>query len=205
MIRIEKIKQSIEDSLPGKKYQYKMAPSDRIIRDHSINLKTIRKSAVLILLFYKEEKLHVLLTQRANYNGPHSGQISFPGGKFEHKKDQDLIDTAIRETFEEINLSHRYFKILGPLTSLNIPISQISVQPYLAFCSNIETANSENYEVTDIYEIPINHLQNPRNTKIKSKNNIEFPYFDFEGKVIWGATAMILSELLEIISHSEQN
>ncbi len=202
---IEKIRAELKRELPGKAIQYKMAPSDRVIRDQTIKLKKIRKSAVLIPLFYKDEELHVLLTQRASYDGPHSGQISFPGGKFEAKKDENLKATAIREALEEIGLEQRFYEILGKLSQLIIPISKITVQPYLAFCSDISQVKIDAFEVTDLYYIPISHLQNLKNKKTKSENNLEYPYYDYKEKVIWGATAMMLSELLEIIFRSEQN
>lgn len=205
MIRIENLKQAIGNSLPGKEAQYKMAPTDRVIRDLALNLKEVKRSAVTVLLFYENNELHVLLTQRANYNGPHGGQISFPGGKFEDIKDSDLQDTARRETFEEIHLKPDYYEIIGKLSTLKIPISKICVQPYLAFCSDISQANFDGYEVTDLYKIPISFLQNPENIKWKNKDGLRYPYYDFNGKVIWGATAMILSELIEIINRLEQH
>lgn len=199
MKTIEVIRQALANPLPGKEAQYKLAPSNRLIRDHTLDIKTLKKSAVLILLFYKNNQLHILLTQRASYVGPHGGQISFPGGKFEDHLDRNLIDTAIRETFEEINLRDSYFEILGPISTLNVPVSQVCVQPYLAYCTDISQARKDDFEVVDLYEVPIAHLLNPKTIKIKSMYGHEFPYFDFDGKVIWGATAMIISELLEIL------
>ena len=184
MIEIESIKLALQQSLPGRAAQYKMAPSDRAIRDQALNLKEIKKSAVLVLLFYKNNELHLLLTQRANYNGAHGGQISFPGGKFEKNKDTNLLDTAIRETEEEIFLKKNSFKILGKLSSLNIPISKICVQPYLAFCSDISQAKFDGYEVTDLYEVPISLLQNPENIKWKDNSELKYPYYDFNKRVI---------------------
>ena len=205
MIKFEKLKQAIENSLPGKDAQYKMAPTDRVIRDLALNLKEVKKSAVSVLLFYENNELHVLLTQRANYNGPHGGQISFPGGKFDDIKDFDLQDTAKRETFEEIHLKPNYYEIIGKLSTLKIPISKICIQPYLAFCSDISQAMIDEYEVTDLYKIPISLLQNTENIKWKNGDNLKYPYYDFNGKIIWGATAMILSELIEIINRLEQH
>ena len=202
---IDLIKSELQNKLPGRVAQYKMAPSDRAIRDQALNLKEIKKSAVLVLLFYKNNELHLLLTQRANYNGAHGGQISFPGGKFEAGKDTNLLDTAIRETEEEIFLKKDSFKILGKLSSLNIPISKICVQPYIAFSSDISHAKSDRYEVTDLYEVSISSLQNPENIKWKDNNELKYPYYDFNKKIIWGATAMMISELLEIINRLKQN
>ena len=197
---IDLIRQALKAKLPGRVSQYKMAPSDRAIRDKALNTKELKQSAVLVLLFYIDKKLHLLLTQRAKYNGPHSGQISFPGGKFEATKDHNLLDTVIRETQEEIGLKKEDYQIIGELTSLNIPVSKTSVQSFVAFCSDISKSTADQIEVTDLYHIPIAHLLNPKNLKTKVNQTVSYPYYDFEGKVVWGATAMIISELLEIIN-----
>jgi 8-oxo-dGTP pyrophosphatase MutT (NUDIX family) len=198
---IQKIQISLSKELPGKEAQYKMAPSDRAIREQALNLKPIKKSAVLILLFFKDEQLNLLLTQRAKYDGPHSGQISFPGGKFEEAQDKNLLDTAIREVYEEINLSSENFKILGQLTKLIIPISQICVQPYLAFCNDISKAKADGFELTELYKVPLSIFRDNKNIKWKTQKGLEYPYYDFNKKVIWGATAMMISELNELISN----
>lgn len=204
MLQLDKIKQTIKKSLPGKEAQYKMAPSKRAIEDQALNLNNVKKSAVMALLFHEHEQLHVLLTQRAYYNGPHGGQISFPGGKFEKDVDRNLQDTAIRETFEEINLESKYYEVIGEFTTLNIPISKVSIQPYLAYCSDINQAQIDNYEVVDLYKVPFSLFSDPEALKWKKFEDFEYPYYDFNGKVIWGATAMMLSELDIILSRSEQ-
>jgi 8-oxo-dGTP pyrophosphatase MutT (NUDIX family) len=199
MLMVENIKSKLLTELPGRKAQYLMAPSDRTIRDFGVKPNELKKSAVLCLLYYKNNDLYVLLTQRAYYKGPHGGQISFPGGKFEIEKDSNLEDTAKRETFEEIQLSQDKFEILGSLSPLKIPVSKALVQPFLAFSEDISTAVVDGYEAIDLYEIPIPHLLDKSNIKWYNTEAFEYPYFDFDGKKIWGATAMILSEILEIL------
>jgi len=199
MYEISVLKQNLQSKLPGKKSQYKMAPSDRAVRDQALNISDLRKSAVLIILFNKNNNLHVLLTQRASYKGPHGGQISFPGGKFEEHKDQNLQSTAIRETYEEIALGRDDYEILAPLSPLFIPISKISVQPFVAFSTNILKAKPDGYELVDLYKVPISILQDPINIKKNILNDLEYPYYDFKGKKIWGATAMMISELLDVL------
>lgn len=204
MTEIQNIIKSLDLGLPGKEAQYKMAPSGRTIEDQALNLNNVKKSAVMALLFHQQEQLHVLLTQRAYYDGPHGGQISFPGGKFEKDADRDLKDTAIRETFEEIKLESQYFEVLGELSTLNIPISKVFIQPYIAYCKDIDQAQMDNYEVVDLYKVPFSLFSDPEAIKWKKFKDFEYPYYDFNGKVIWGATAMMLSELAVIVSRSEQ-
>jgi len=196
---IQRLSIALTKELPGKEAQYKMAPSDRAIRDQALKIKDLRKSAVMILLFVENNELCLLLTQRANYDGPHGGQISFPGGKFEYEFDENLKDTAIRETFEEVNIAENVIKTLGALSMLNIPISKISVQPFVAFCKDISMLKPDGFETIDSYKIALSFFRNKENIKLWKDSNIEYPYYDFEGKRIWGATAMIISELEELI------
>ena len=195
----QKTRIALAKELPGKPSQYKMAPSDRAIRDQALNIIDLRKSAVMILLFIEENELCLLLTQRANYKGAHGGQISFPGGKFEQEQDRDLQDTAIRETFEEVNISENNIEILGVLSTLNIPISKISVQPYLAYCKDISMLKPDGFETIDTYKISLSFFRSKKNLKLWKDSDIEYPYYNYKEKHIWGATAMIISELVDLI------
>ena len=201
---IEEIRISLTNKLPGKVAQYKMAPSDRAIRDQALNIVDLRKSAVLIVLFVENNELCLLLTQRANYKGPHGGQISFPGGKFEINKDRSLQDTALRETLEEVNISLDNIEVLGPLSTLNIPISKISVQPFVAFCKDLSMLKPDGFEIVDTYKIPLSFFENKENVKLWEDSNIAYPYYDFKEKRIWGATAMMISEFMALIKSSNK-
>lgn len=199
MLTIEQIKSKLLNKLPGHKAQYLMAPTSRTIQEHGLKEDELRDSAVLCLLYHKNGELHILLTQRAFYKGPHGGQISFPGGKFDPKQDTNLKDTAIREAFEEIQLSQDKYEILGKISELKIPVSKALVQPFLAYSKDIRTAKVDGYEAVDIYEVPISLLMDKSNIKWYKAEYFEYPYFDFEGKKVWGATAMILSEILVLL------
>lgn len=195
----ERLQQQLRETLPGKPAQYLMAPSDRTALDLGIKNVPLKESAVMLIVFFKDNEPHILLAQRANYKGPHGGQISFPGGKFDSQHDQTFEDTAKRETFEEIGLKPNHYEIIGKITPLKIPASKTIAYPFVAFSHQAELAKPDGYELVDLYRIPIKYLLNQQNTKWSVNHRFEYPYYDYQGKKIWGATAMMLSEFLTII------
>lgn len=163
-----------------------------------------KESAVLILLYEKNFETHIVLTERTIYNGKHSGQISLPGGKKE-VYDLNLEQTALRETFEEIGVSNHHIEILNNLTHLYIPVSNFLVFPYVAKLNGVPSFVKEEKEVQNILEVKLNDLLNEKNISKKEfyykQADIKFeaPIYKVNDLVVWGATAMILSEFLEII------
>lgn len=160
-------------------------------------------SAVLILLFKKDGVLHFVLTKRSNYDGIHSGQISFPGGKKE-KADSSLEYTALRETYEEIGIPSLNIEVIGPLSELFIPPSNFHVTPFVGFLKSKPVFISDPTEVASIIEVPVVKLLDENNLRIKhfevsNHSSIEAPYFQLNDAEVWGATAMILSEFREIV------
>ena len=145
------------------------------------------------------------LIKRPVYKGKHSGQISFPGGKRE-LTDRDLLHTAIRETEEEIGISSKQILPLHALSKIYIPPSQFIVNPYLMFSEDSLSFKADEIEVEKILEINIKDLLDDRNlkqTKLKHSDNlvINTPYFDLNDQVVWGATAMILSEFKDLLKN----
>ncbi|HPH81291.1 MAG TPA: CoA pyrophosphatase [Flavobacteriales bacterium] len=200
---VQKIKQTLSLGLPGMEEQYKLAPLNRERLSH-INHEdpSIRKAAVLVNLFFNDEQDKLLLTERSTYDGIHSGQISFPGGKFE-EKETDPIQVALREAEEEIGIPSNEVDIIGLMSPLYIPVSKMYVQPVLS-CSNFLNWNPSNKEVAQVLEVPISDLLSIDAVKYKDmelsdRGIIQVPYFDFRGHHIWGATAMMINELLAII------
>lgn len=160
-------------------------------------------SAVLILLFKKDGVLHFVLTKRSNYDGIHSGQISFPGGKKE-KADSSLEYTALRETYEEIGIPSLNIEVIGPLSELFIPPSNFHVTPFVGFLKSKPDFSPDPTEVASIIEVPVVKLLDENNLRIKhfevsNHSSIEAPYFQLNDAEVWGATAMILSEFREIV------
>lgn len=186
-----------------------MAPSERIHGVFPSEKNNLTQTgSVLILIFPQNNKINIVFIQRTTYAGVHSGQISFPGGKPE-PGDKDLIDTALRETEEEIGVSAKDIRILGKLTPLFIPVSNIEVYPVVGCISYKPEFKPDKTEVKSIIEIPLDYLLRPdivkKKTTVIQNTNIQIPYFNFNGRHIWGATAMILNEFLEVIKRNELN
>ena len=190
-----------EENYDGKKFQLKMTPKERLDFDMK-SIKNPKKAAVLALVYPKNNKTYFLLTLRADYKGTHASQISFPGGKFD-SLDKDLIHTALREANEEVGIKSNSINTIIPLSKLYIPPSNFWVNPYVGITA--KTPNfTKNYEVAELLEVSLDDLLNDdfviyRNISTSYANNIEVPCFLLNNYVVWGATAMILSELKEII------
>lgn len=202
---MSKIKQIQDENLPRFAAQAKMSPPLRgKYNVEDLSKLNAKESAVMILLYEKMEQTHIVFTQRHVYAGAHSGQISFPGGK-KDDTDIDLSQTAIRETHEEIGVTINNDQIISSLSWLYVPPSNFVIYPFIAFTQEKPSFIPEEKEVKEILEIPVHELINKDNQKIylyENKNhNVSFesPSFQVNGKVIWGATAMILSELLTIL------
>ena len=196
-----------EISLPGSVAHSLLAPPKRMDQVRSI-LKTstkIKKAAVLLLLYPNaKDKVSFVLTRRKVYNGVHSGQISFPGGKPE-KQDVDLSQTAIRETYEEVGVSIKTIKIIRPMTEVFIPPSNFVVKPYIGYTLKTPNFTPQISEIDSIFEVSLKSILNSNNQKksiVKTSYGptISVPSFVFNGHIIWGATAMILIEIISLLN-----
>lgn len=189
----------------GLDFQLKMAP--RMRKSDILNYQNISntvQSSVLILLFYKNNEPHILLTRRSEKLNKHGGQISFPGGKVD-ETDIDFEFTALREAREEIGLDEVNVEILGKLTPLLIPVTNYCVNQIVAFTPQLPKLEANAGEVKSIIEVAISDLLMAENTLHKSFGAtssgriIEAPYYYVENVEIWGATAMMISELLHTL------
>ncbi len=196
-------------NLPGFESQLKMAPISRLrdLKKYPMG-KSPRKSAVLILFYPENGNIKTVLMERAADNSIHSLQISFPGGKFENG-DNNLEQTALREANEELGIAPQTVKILGPLTKLYIPPSNFDVFPFVGYTPE-KPVFKTNSEVKSILEIDLKTLMNPNtliNKTIEHRTGgvFEVPCYFVQDHIIWGATSMIISELLEVISFAEDN
>ncbi len=197
---IEKIEQQLKKELPGLEAQKKMAPSIRTPFNYNPNPEGAKKGGVLLLLYYNNNELYIPLIERADDGGVHSGQIAFPGGKSE-TEDKTLFETAKRETFEEIGIEQNKLRVLGSLTELFIPVSNYSVFPVVGFLDSKPEFILNKNEVKKIIEVPLSALYNNFYSEniILNKIDVERPFFKINNYKIWGATAMILSEFLEVV------
>ncbi len=202
--KIKQLKASLETvlkkPLPGVKSQLKLSPPSREIIPPA---KDKRDAAVTILLYPGKNSISTIFIKRNNYDGPHSGQISFPGGKFE-TSDITLKNTAIREINEEIGTNISAKDIIGNLTSLYIPISKFYVSPFIAVIDYKPEFNRDIHEVQYLIELPLHIIltKNKIGSMIIQENNNHFsvPCFNFEEHQIWGATAMMLNEFIELLN-----
>lgn len=197
------IEERLKTNLPGVQSQMKMSPE---IRKFSEATEPEKQAGVLVLLFPVNNEIHIAFIKRSNYKGPHSGQISFPGGMFE-TTDESLIQTALRETEEEIGLKTKNIKLLGNLSQIYVPVSNTNIYPIVGYVNIHPKFGIDQQEVQRIIQIPVSHLQDKRNIHWESrefeKTKYKIPYFKYKRDKIWGATAMILSEFLAITEEFE--
>ncbi len=161
-----------------------------------------RQSSVLILFFPYKNDIGILLIKRTTDQSVHSGQISFPGGKKEDT-DHDLKETALRETFEEVGIAPEYITIIGALSRLYIPPSNFDVYPFVGYV-NAHPHVTINSEVEKVMKVSLNELTNPNlpiEKTIRGHDGqlYKVPCYYIQNETIWGATAMMLSELLAVI------
>ena len=201
MLQLEILYRAIEktDETTIFEYQSLISPSRSSKKEaKSFANDRTKESAVLILIYPKNQKLHFVLIQRPPYNGTHGGQISLPGGKIEDS-DLNLTQTALRETYEEIGVEITEKQIITNLKPIYIPPSNFLVYPFLAYSESTPTFSKDDFEVEEILEIELEHLSENviKKTSVETQNNIKMKisYYELNQKVVWGATATILAEL----------
>lgn len=203
----DKFSEELKNGVPGEKSHLKMAPINRPLSSVAIKTSSnIRESAVSINLFPDPDAsmIKCILIQRPTYEGAHSGQVSFPGGKKEID-DEHLEYTARRETFEEVGIPINTGLLLGELTEVYIPISSFLVRPYIFYHEELPSLVPDSREVDHVFSFSLSELIDDTSistmdvrfsTGIIQKN---IPCFVLNGKEIWGATALILNELRDLI------
>jgi|TARA_R110000737_G_scaffold164321_1_gene191782 8-oxo-dGTP pyrophosphatase MutT (NUDIX family) len=198
----------IPAKLPGERVHAELSPLRKLSSEALKEAKVIKQSAVAIHVFEKDDDLQIILTQRNTYDGAHSGQVSFPGGKMDDT-DLNLIHTARRESYEEIGLSIDDGELIGELTEIYIPVSQFRVKPYLFFHRKALTnLRPDPREVESIFFLPRNILINDdilikKDIIISSDFTLkQVPCFQYHEFTIWGATAIMLNELKHILKEN---
>lgn len=198
---ILQLKKVLKEPLPGIIAQKKMMPDIHNTHLKYFSEKPLREAAVLISLFPFEGNLGTVFIERTQDASPHSGQIAFPGGRYEFN-DVTLINTALREANEELGINPDEVEIIGSLTPIEIPISGFSVTPIVGFLQTDPTINPCPTEVQNYYKVTLKELLNTNNkttgeVSVRNKR-ITTPYYKLKHTLIWGATAMVLSEFEEI-------
>ena len=203
LISISKIKNI---PLPAQASQFKMSPPFRLelLELFKEPLKNAKRAGVLAL-FYPDEmnRTKLVLILRNTYKGVHSAQIGFPGGKFE-TQDVSLKETAIRETFEEIGVPTQHIEVIKQLTEVYIPPSNFYVQPFIGISRVTPNFIRQESEVEDILEVPLVQFLKHESVVKKSVSTsynveVEVPAFKLNGHIVWGATAMMLSEIKDLL------
>lgn len=196
----------VEQDLSGSFSHDKLSPPERkaIMDNLILPDQNPRKAAVLMLLYPKNDLMHLVLIIRNTYAGVHSSQIAFPGGKVE-TFDASYEATALRETYEEIGIHPDLVTVIKAFTEVYVPPSNFIVYPFLGYADHELSFTLDPREVTGIIEIPVSHLLDDKNVSLQNMStsytqNIDVPVFNMEEKVIWGATAMILSELKDVLN-----
>jgi 8-oxo-dGTP pyrophosphatase MutT (NUDIX family) len=199
---VQQLRHDLQQPLPGRPAQFVMAPRPRPGADGQDNPGVdARQSGVLVLLYPHAGEVHLPLILRPNYGGVHSGQVGFPGGGYE-PQDTDLVATALREAQEEIGVPPGEVQLLGRLSPLYIPPSNYSVQPTLGWMDHRPDFHIDPHEVALLIEAPLVEFLHPGNRRAEvwqlRDRSAEVPFFQVRDQIIWGATAMILSELLAL-------
>lgn len=200
---VNRLSGRLKEPLPGRDAQQLMAPrpiNERRFREDPNN--PARPGGVMVLLYPENGEIYLPLTKRPVYQGAHSGQVSLPGGKVE-KSDRDIIHTALRETEEEIGVRNGSVQVIGQLSELFIIASNFKVYPSVGVLTSPPDIIPDAKEVVKVLTPSLTELRDRSRRSTKTMHfppyTIESPYFDIEGEVVWGATAMILSELVYLI------
>ncbi len=190
-------------SLPGLEAQVRMAPRPRRGWRPDQRAERVRVAAALVLFYPRDGRPHLVLTVRAGDLRRHSGQVSFPGGAIE--PGEAIASGALREAAEEIGIDPSAVRVLGPLTPLHIPVSDFIVHPIVGVMERPPAFTHAAAEVARVLEVPIDDLLDPARvhltTRMRGDEPVDVPYFDLGGETVWGATAMMLAELLWIIGY----
>jgi 8-oxo-dGTP pyrophosphatase MutT (NUDIX family) len=191
--------------LPGRASHYKMAPELRIqTLEKGLEPGKNPKKAGVMALFYPDERncTHLLFILRKTYRGVHSNQIGFPGGKQE-AEDNSLLDTALRETEEEVGAERQRITVIRSMSDLYIPPSNFEVRPFIGLYRKKQPFVPQRSEVEALVEVPFSDVLDERKLtsrimKTSYANEIIVPAFELRGYIVWGATAMMLSEIKEL-------
>ncbi len=206
---IETLRGRLARDLPGEQAQYRMAPLARPRRREALSAAESkwRQSAVLLYLFPQRDQWRTVLMKRPDYDGAHGGQVSIPGGQLE--SGEDHAQAALREFGEETGIRVHSHQLLGSLSELLIPTSNFIVRPFVACANGRPSFRPDPGEVEEIIELSIPTLLSDLTVKrgrvrLSTGARVYTPYFDVGGHMVWGATAMILSELKEVLCDLER-
>lgn len=199
MVTLQHVQNALAlDPFDASDAQRRMAPQPRPLRRNSNQPGKPRKASVLVLLYPVQASLWFVLTRRAqNPHDVHSGQISLPGGSREDGETPE--QTALRETYEEVGVDPSLIQILGEMNSLYIPPSDFCVRPFVGYADHHPVWSPGENEVVEVVECSLDWLLDDAHKVIEDwelpDRQLRVPWYDVRGNKVWGATAIILSEL----------
>ena len=190
---IDKVKQAlVVEPFDVFAAQRVMAPVGRPSKRASHLNGSARQGAVLLLLYARADKVHVVFAKRPDTLKHHAGQIAFPGGRVEPA--ETYAEAALRETHEEVGIPPHKITLLGQLTPIYIPPSDFEVYPFVGWHSGLPQFRPSPREVAQLLEVPLSHFFQPKNKVLDEWN---FPFFRVEDYRLWGGTAVMLNEFME--------
>ncbi|MBV5342943.1 CoA pyrophosphatase [bacterium] len=207
-LTVDKIKSLLTKPLPGLQSHLKMAPPTRKTQLEAAKeaMQFANKSAVMILLFHEHDKLKVVFIRRSFYVGIHAGQMAFPGGRFEDS-DETVEQTAFREIEEEIGVRRDKIELLGRISDIYVPPSNFLISVFVGYLSEKPVYKPDEREVAEVIEVDFDEFLQPENIDIKSfhvpsaNHAITAPYYQTTHCDIWGASAMVVSELVDMLQN----
>jgi 8-oxo-dGTP pyrophosphatase MutT (NUDIX family) len=200
---ISELSDRLKNDLPAYAAHKKVMAHRKPVGELGETVKRARQSAVLIFLYPYRSQWYTVFIQRSNYRGVHSGQIAFPGGKYE-EEDKDLEQTALREAEEEVAIPAKRVNTIGRISSLYVPPSNFLINPYIGYDLERPIFKPEPSEVADILELPLealigDHRLQDHQLRLTDGKVLDVKGFPVGDRIIWGATAMILKEFADIV------
>lgn len=193
------IKEALRETLPGSTSHKKMLPVNRVLQATPADAGRLKHSSVLLLLFEEKGELMACLIKRTGHMKHHAGQIALPGGRIE--KGETALQTALRETWEEIGIVSNDIEILGALSDFYIEVSRFQIHPFVGWVRKKNGFILNPGEVEKTVLFPVAMLKNKYDEiELKTVTGLlKVPCIQFDGEIIWGATAMILTEFFDIM------
>jgi len=200
----EALRHRLSGTLPGLEAQLRMAPRLRSAPDGGVHLGTLRPAAALLLMYPHEGVWYVPLTVRGAGLRHHTGQVSLPGGRID--PGESIEEAALREAYEEVGVAPADVDLLGRLTPLPIIVSDHLLHPVVGVAPRRPVFSLATHEVDRLIELPVARLRQPDvvmwEERMRSRpphGLMDVPYFDVQGARVWGATAMVLAEFLDLL------